>query len=45
MRLDKKIRGGRIRCSLPEGIGHARLGVDVPESLMREVLHACQAAT
>ncbi len=45
MRLDKKIRGGRIRCSLPEGIGHARLGVDVPEGLMREVLHACQAAT
>jgi 3-dehydroquinate synthase len=45
MRLDKKVRGGRIRCSLPEGIGRARLGVDVPEDLMRDVLRASQAAT
>lgn len=44
MRLDKKRRDGRIRCSLPEGIGHARLGVDVPESLMREVIGACQGS-
>jgi len=44
MRLDKKVRGGRIRCSLPEGIGRARLGVDVPEELMRDVLRACQVA-
>lgn len=43
MRLDKKMRGGRIRCSLPEGIGRARLGVDVPEVLLREVLRDCQA--
>jgi 3-dehydroquinate synthase len=44
MRLDKKVRGGRIRCSLPEGIGRARLGVDVSEDLMRDVLRASQAA-
>jgi 3-dehydroquinate synthase len=43
MRLDKKARGGRIRCSLPEGIGRARLGVDVPEALMREVLQGAQS--
>ncbi|MDR7522405.1 MAG: 3-dehydroquinate synthase [Armatimonadota bacterium] len=42
MRLDKKRRDGRIRCTLPEGIGRARLGVDVPESLMEEVLRLCQ---
>jgi 3-dehydroquinate synthase len=42
MRLDKKQRGGRIRCTLPEGIGRARLGVEVPDSLMEEVVAACQ---
>jgi len=45
MRLDKKRREGRIRCTLPEGIGRARLGVDVAESLMREVLRACQKSS
>ncbi len=45
MRLDKKRRDGRIRCTLPEGIGRARLGVDVPESLMQEVIHACQGSS
>lgn len=44
MRLDKKRRRGRIRCTLPEGIGHARLGVEVPESLMQEVVIECQSA-
>ena len=42
MRLDKKARDGRIRCTLPEGIGRARLGVDVPDALMQEVVVACQ---
>jgi 3-dehydroquinate synthase len=45
MQLDKKRRDGRIRCSLPEGIGRARLGVDVPESLMEEVITACQGSS
>lgn len=42
MRLDKKQRRGRIRCTLPEGIGRARLGVEVPDSLMEEVVAACR---
>ncbi len=42
MRLDKKRRGGRIRCTLPEGIGRARLGVEVLDSLMQEVVIECQ---
>jgi 3-dehydroquinate synthase len=42
MRLDKKRRNGRIRCTLPEGIGRARLGVEVPEALIEEVVVACQ---
>jgi len=42
MHFDKKTRDGRIRCTLPEGIGRARLGVDVPDALMREVIIACQ---
>jgi len=45
MRLDKKRRDGRIRCTLPEGIGRARLGVDVPDSLMQEVVAACQESS
>ncbi|MGQ0549420.1 MAG: 3-dehydroquinate synthase [Armatimonadota bacterium] len=45
MRLDKKRRDGRIRCTLPEGIGRARLGVEISESLMREVLRACQGSS
>jgi 3-dehydroquinate synthase len=45
MRLDKKRRDGRIRCTLPEGIGRARLGVDVPDSLMEEVIGACQRSS
>ncbi|MDR7420739.1 MAG: 3-dehydroquinate synthase, partial [Armatimonadota bacterium] len=45
IQLDKKRRNGRIRCSLPEGIGRARLGVDVPESLMEEVITACQRSS
>lgn len=44
MALDKKRRDGRIRCTLPEGIGRARLGVEVAESLMREVLVTCQGS-
>lgn len=42
MHLDKKARDGRIRCTLPEGIGRARLGVEVSDALMREVVVACQ---
>lgn len=42
MHLDKKRRGGRIHCTLPEGIGRARLGVEVPDSLMQEVVMECQ---
>jgi shikimate kinase/3-dehydroquinate synthase len=45
MRLDKKRRDGRIRCTLPEGIGRAQLGVDVPDSLMQEVVAACQESS
>ncbi|HET8679233.1 MAG TPA: 3-dehydroquinate synthase [bacterium] len=45
MRLDKKRRDGRIRCTLPEGIGRARLGVEISESLMREVLRECQGSS
>ncbi len=45
MRLDKKRRDGRIRCTLPEGIGRARLGVEVSESLMEEVVAACQGSS
>lgn len=44
MQLDKKRRGGRTRCTLPEGIGRARLGVEVPDSLMQEVIMECQEA-
>lgn len=45
MRLDKKRRGWRIRCTLPEGIGRARLGVEVPEALVEEVVRACQESS
>ncbi|MGQ0569118.1 MAG: 3-dehydroquinate synthase [Armatimonadota bacterium] len=45
MQLDKKRLDGRIRCSLPEGIGRARLGVDVPDALMEEVVIACQGSS
>ncbi|MBI3998428.1 MAG: 3-dehydroquinate synthase [Armatimonadetes bacterium] len=45
MRLDKKRRDGRIRCTLPEGIGRARLGVEVSETLLGEVIHACQESS
>ena len=45
MGLDKKRRNGRIRCTLPEGIGRARLGVEVPERLMEEVMRACQESS
>jgi shikimate kinase/3-dehydroquinate synthase len=45
MRLDKKRRDGRIRCTLPEGIGRARIGVEVPEPLIEEVVRACQESS
>jgi 3-dehydroquinate synthetase len=45
MRLDKKRRDGRIRCTLPEGIGRARLGVAVSDALMQEVLVACRESS
>jgi 3-dehydroquinate synthase len=45
MRLDKKRRDGRIRYTLPEGIGRARIGVEVAEPLVREVVHACQESS
>ncbi|MDI6772089.1 MAG: 3-dehydroquinate synthase [bacterium] len=45
MQLDKKRRGGRIRCTLPEGIGRARLGVEVPDTLMEEVIMECQESS
>jgi shikimate kinase/3-dehydroquinate synthase len=45
MRLDKKRREGRIRCSLPEGIGRMRLGVDVPVPLLEEVIDACRESS
>ena len=45
MRLDKKRRDGRIHCTLPEAIGRARLGVEVPDALMQEVIHACQESS
>lgn len=45
MRLDKKRRSGRIRCTLPVGIGRARLGVEVPESLMEEVIVECHGSS
>lgn len=42
IRLDKKRRAGRLRCTLPEGVGRARLGVEVDDAVLREVLEACQ---
>ncbi|MDR7481595.1 MAG: 3-dehydroquinate synthase [Armatimonadota bacterium] len=42
IRLDKKRRAGRLRCTLPEGVGRARLGVEVDDAVLREVLVACQ---
>jgi 3-dehydroquinate synthetase len=45
MRLDKKRREGRIRCSLPEGIGRTRLGVDVSAALFEEVIDACRESS
>jgi 3-dehydroquinate synthase len=45
LRLDKKRRAGRLRCALPEGVGRARVGVDVDETVMREVLLACQESS
>jgi len=45
LRLDKKRRAGRLRCTLPEGVGRARVGVDVDETVMREVLLACQESS
>jgi 3-dehydroquinate synthase len=45
IRLDKKRRAGRLRCTLPEGVGRARLGVEVDDAVMREVLVACQESS
>jgi 3-dehydroquinate synthase len=45
MRLDKKVRSGRIRCTLPEGIGRTRLGVEIDDALMLEVVRACQESS
>lgn len=45
MQLDKKRRSGRIRCTLPEGIGQVRLGVEIPDSLMEEVIEACRGSS
>ncbi|MDR7554914.1 MAG: 3-dehydroquinate synthase [Armatimonadota bacterium] len=45
LRLDKKRRGGRLRCTLPEGLGRARVGVEVDDAMMREVLLACQESS
>jgi 3-dehydroquinate synthase len=45
VRLDKKRRDGRIRTTLPEGIGRARVGVEVSEALLQEVVRACQESS
>jgi 3-dehydroquinate synthase len=45
MTLDKKRRGGRIRSTLPERIGRARLGVEIPEPLMEETIEVCRRSS
>ncbi len=41
MRIDKKIKGGRIRLVLLRGIGAACLTADYPEGALRDTLQAC----
>ncbi|TAJ77252.1 MAG: 3-dehydroquinate synthase [Gallionellaceae bacterium] len=41
MGLDKKVLGGKIRFVLLKAIGHAVVGGDVPEELLRQTLQAC----
>jgi 3-dehydroquinate synthase len=40
MRLDKKVKNGRIRFILPMGIGDAVIRDDVPDDLVREALQS-----
>lgn len=44
MRSDKKTRGGRLRFVLPEKIGGAKCGVELPESLIEETWAEITAA-
>lgn len=44
MRLDKKARGGKLRFSLVDRLGHARAGVEVPEEVVTAVLREMGAA-
>ncbi len=41
MRIDKKVKGGRIRLVLLRGIGAACLTADYPESALQDTLQAC----
>jgi 3-dehydroquinate synthase len=40
MRIDKKVQAGRVRLVLLEGIGHAQLRADYPDSLLQQTLRA-----
>lgn len=40
MEFDKKSREGRLKFALPEAIGRARFGVEVPDELVRKVVGA-----
>jgi 3-dehydroquinate synthase len=40
MKLDKKVSGGQIKFVLAERIGQVRWGEQVPEAMIRDILHA-----
>jgi 3-dehydroquinate synthase len=40
MRVDKKVKAGRVRLVLPQGIGHAVLSADYPDELLQATLGA-----
>jgi 3-dehydroquinate synthase len=44
MRLDKKTRGGKLRFSMVDRLGHARTGVEVPQEVVTAVLREMGAA-
>ena len=44
MRLDKKVRGGRMRFVLLEEIGRPVVRDDVPEEIVREVVYGLTAS-
>ncbi len=44
MQADKKTRAGRLRFVLPDRIGRARCGVEVPREMLLQILRGCGSA-